>query len=128
MSRQIRSGNGWRIGWDSAAEHFCALVSGETWSVELTASEFVDLCQGVHNLSNTMAEMVDQLMDAERLMCEQTTETIWIEAEGFPTEYGLRFILLTGRGAEGAWPAVVVPELLTALHDLTHFLKLNSSN
>ena len=65
-----------------------------------------------------MAAMAAQLMDAEQLDCEHESETIWLAVEGFPHRYSLRFILLTGRRGEGAWPAAVVPELLAAVGEL----------
>jgi hypothetical protein len=112
---QIKSGEGWRLGWNPSAEAFCGLVAGQGWAVELTAAEFLDFCRLAQQLEGTMQAMAAQLMADERLTCEQETPEIWMEAEGFPTEYSLRFILLTGRGAEGEWPADVRPALLEAL-------------
>jgi hypothetical protein len=112
---QIKSGEGWRLGWNPSAEAFCGLVAGQGWAVELTAAEFLDFCRLAQQLEGTMQAMAAQLMADERLTCEQETPEIWMEAEGFPTEYSLRFILLTGRGGEGEWPADVRPALLEAL-------------
>ncbi len=115
MSPHIRSGVGWRLGWNPTAD-FCGMVSGEHWSIELTAAELTDFCQGVRQLAQTMEAMTEQLMAEERLTCEQETAAIWIEAEGFPSQYSLRFILLSGRRGEGEWPPTVVPELVTAIN------------
>ncbi|PZO54761.1 MAG: DUF1818 domain-containing protein [Phormidesmis priestleyi] len=115
MIRQIKSGEGWRIGWNPANSEFCGLLSGESWSIELTAAEFADFCRGVQKLQATMAAMASELMDEERLSCEQETAALWLEAEGFPAAYSLRFILRSGRRGEGAWPAAIVPELLAAI-------------
>jgi hypothetical protein len=112
---QTKSGAGWRLGWNPSAETFCGLVAGHSWAVELTAAEFLDFCRLAEQLDGTMKAMAEQLMAEERLTCEQETATIWMEAEGFPSEYSLRFILLNGRGAEGEWPAEVLPALLKAL-------------
>ncbi|MBE9063309.1 DUF1818 family protein [cf. Phormidesmis sp. LEGE 11477] len=115
MSRSIIEGDGWRLGWNPAADSFCGLLAGQGWALELTAEEFKDLCRLARRLDSTMTAMAEQLVDEERLTCEQETETIWLEAEGFPTCYGLRFILLSGRKCEGEWPADIVPQLIKAL-------------
>lgn len=118
MNRKLLSGNGWRIGWNPTAEQFSGLVGGDTWAIELTHSEFKDFCRLAQQLCSTMADMATQLMDEERLSCEQETEAIWLEVEGFPTHYDLRFILLLGRKGEGAWPAIVVDELIKAIEQV----------
>ena len=115
MNRHIRSGNGWRLGWNPTAAEFTGLVAGDTWAVELTPSELNDFCRLARQLGKTMTDMASQLMDEERLTCEQETTTVWLEADGFPQSFGLRFILLTGRKSEGEWPADAAKELLAAL-------------
>lgn len=115
MIRHIESGKGWRIGWNPSAEAFCGLLAGEHWAIELTADELNDFCHSVRQLDDMMQSMAIALMDEENLTCEQETSTIWVEADGFPAEYSLRFILLSGRKGEGAWPAEVVNELVSAL-------------
>ena len=113
-SPHLCKGEGWRLGWNPAVD-FCGMVSGDCWSVELTATELTGFCQGVRQLAQTMAAMAEQVMDQERLSCERETETIWLEAEGFPTQYSLRFILQNGRRAEGEWPPAAVPGLVAAI-------------
>ncbi|MEL6856107.1 MAG: DUF1818 family protein [Cyanobacteria bacterium J06607_13] len=115
MTRQMCAGDGWRLGWNPHADSFVGLVAGDGWAMELTAAEFKDFCRLVRSLHNTMTTMTEQLMDEESITCEQETKHLWIEAEGFPHCYSLRFILLTQRGCEGAWPASVVPALTSAL-------------
>jgi hypothetical protein len=115
MSAQIKAGDGWRLGWRPAAEEFQGLVAGDRWAIELSAAEFVDFARMAQQLQRTMADMAAQLMDEERLLCEQETPLLWMEAEGFPSAYGLRFILQKGRQCEGEWPPEVVPGLLAAL-------------
>jgi hypothetical protein len=119
--RYVKAGAGWRIGWDDTADAFQGLVSGADWALELTAAEFDDFRRLALQLAATMRDMATVLMAEERVTCEQETATLWIEAEGYPAAYGLRFILLTGRRGEGAWPAEVVPELLAALPHLRVF-------
>lgn len=121
MPRQIQEGPGWRIGWDDSQSEFQGLLGGEHWAIELTATEYQDFCQGVQKLAATMDSMAQNLMDEETLTCEQETATLWIEADGFPQQYSLRFILLTGRNCEGSWPASVVPALLAAMDNVNVF-------
>lgn len=118
MIKRVESGEGWRVGWNPSAETFCGLVAGQGWAVELTATEFSDFCRVAEQLRSTMKDMSEQLMEEERLTCEQETEAIWMEAEGYPFEYSLRFILLSGRRAEGEWSSSVVPAMLEALKKL----------
>ena len=115
MNRHMRSGPGWRLGWDPAALEFTGLVAGDTWAVELTPSELSDFCRTARQLGQTMAELASQLMDEEHLTCEQETTTLWLEADGFPHAYSLRFILLTGRKSEGEWSVDATRELIKAL-------------
>ncbi len=116
MTRQVRSGNGWRLGWNPHAEQFKGMVAGKDWAIELTAAEFKDFCRVAQQLNAAMKSMSEQLMDEERLSCEQETKIIWLEAEGLPTSYSLRFILLTGRKGEGEWPAPAVSALIEMLN------------
>lgn len=115
MIQELKTGKGWRIGWNPNAHPFQGLVGSDDWSIEMTAAEFTDFCRGARHLQNTMHAMAEQLMDQERLSCEQETSTIWLEAEGFPEAYSLRFILLTGRRGEGEWTATAAAELLDVL-------------
>jgi len=121
MARHLKEGCGWRLGWDSDATLFKGLVGGDRWAIEMTAAEFADFCRLTLQLTTTLQAMTTKLMDAERITCEQTTDHLWIEAEGFPHHYSLRFILLTGRQAEGEWPATVTPELVQAIPAITLF-------
>jgi Domain of unknown function (DUF1818) len=113
--RVLRSGPGWRVGWDSTAPHYQALLGTDYWSIELTAAEWADFRQLAAQLAATMLAMERELMDEETITCAAETARLWIEVEGFPQTYSLRFILQSGRQAEGAWDSAAVPELLAAL-------------
>jgi hypothetical protein len=117
----LQEGDGWRLGWNEEREPFKALVGGEYWALELTQNEFEDLRRLGQQLAQTMTAMATELMPDERIACEQETAQLWIEAEGFYHSYGLRFILLHGRGGEGAWPATVVPAVLDGLARINVF-------
>lgn len=119
--RLIKEGAGWRVGWDPAAPLYPGLVGGEDWAFELTAAELEDFCRLLQQLAGTMLHMQAELMEEEQLCCEAETEHLWLEAEGFPSAYGLRLILHGQRRAEGGWPAAVVPQLLRAAQSLRAF-------
>jgi hypothetical protein len=121
MTRQMRSGDGWRLGWDPEASEFCGLVGGEDWAIELTAPELNDFCRLVNQLADTINQLSDELMEEERISCEVESDLLWLEAEGYPNAYGLRLILLTGRRVEGAWTADAVSGLLQAIQVLHVF-------
>lgn len=115
MTALLKEGQGWRLGWDDTRASFKALVGGEDWALELTQDEFETLNRLAQQLSATMATMATELMPDECISCEQETPLLWMEAEGFSHSFSLRFILLQGRGGEGAWPSATVPEVLEAL-------------
>lgn len=121
MQRIVKSGAGWRIGWNPEAAEYVGLVGGEDWAIELTSAEFDDFCRLTEQLATTMAQMREMLMDQETIACEAESDRLWMEAEGFPDVYTLRFILQTGRRGEGHWSAGAVPELLQAVRSLQVF-------
>lgn len=121
MARLLKSGTGWRLGWDAEASEFKGLVGGDDWAIELTEAEFSDFCRLLEQLTSTMQQMASELMDQEAIACEAESDLIWLEVEGFPHAYSLRFILLSGRRSEGFWSATAVPELLLAIQTLQVF-------
>ena len=121
MSRVVKTGQGWRVGWDASAPEFPALVGTEDWAIELTEAEFQDFCYLAGQLDRTMQAMAEELMDEEGICCELETDHLWLEAEGFPHAYSLRLILNGGRRAEGFWAAEGVTTFLQALESLQVF-------
>jgi hypothetical protein len=121
MARQVKSGNGWRIGWDADTADFCGLLSGADWAIELTALEWSDFCRLLNQLTDTLALMRQELMEEERISLEAESDLVWLEAEGYPDAYCLRFILRTGRRAEGTWTAEAASELVQAIQLLHVF-------
>jgi hypothetical protein len=114
MERLIKSGDGWRIGWNPNAPKYKGLVGTDDWAVELTAAEIDDFCRLLAQLADTMKQLTAELMDEEKIACEAESDLLWMEVEGYPQEYSLRFILNSGRCAEGKWQASAVPGLLQA--------------
>lgn len=121
MTRYVKEGKGWRLGWDGDAPEYPGLIAGEHWALELTAFEFQDFCDLAQRLAAIMYQMAAELMEAERIVTELETEQLWLEAEGFPHGYSLHIIVLTGRRGEGHWEAEAVSELLRAIPELTLF-------
>lgn len=119
--RHLKEGTGWRLGYDPDASVFKGLVGGDRWAVELTAAEFTDFCRLALQLTDTVRSLASELMDEERICCEQETAHIWLEVEGWPTAFSLRFILLEGRRAEGGWPATTTAEIIQAIPTVTLF-------
>jgi Domain of unknown function (DUF1818) len=120
MNRILKSGQGWRVGWNPEASLYQGLVGGENWAIELTAAEFNDFCRLLEQLVVTMEQMTAELMDEERIACEAESDLIWLEVEGYPDAYSLRLILYQGRCCEGNWPENVVPELVKVLQALAN--------
>lgn len=114
----IKSGAGWRIGWNPEAAVFQGLVGTDDWSIELTQAEFEDFCRLALQLAATMESMQAELMDEEAIALEAESGLLWLEVEGFPSAYGLRLMLSLGRRAEAAWAAAAVPGLLGAIRGL----------
>jgi Domain of unknown function (DUF1818) len=121
MARQLKQGNGWRLGWNPEAEVFQGLVGGDDWAIELTETELEDFCRLIVQLTDALRQISSELMDEERVSCEVESDRLWLEAEGFPQSYTLRLLLLTGRGAEGTWSEMAVPELIQAVQMLKIF-------
>ncbi|MDJ0555467.1 MAG: DUF1818 family protein [Microcoleaceae cyanobacterium MO_207.B10] len=121
MEKIVKSGAGWRLGWNPHAPEFHGLVGGDDWSIELTEAELNDFCRLLNQLTKTMNQMVDELMDEERIACEAESDLIWMEVEGFPKSYTVQFILNQGRRAEGKWSVDAVPSLVQATEMLKIF-------
>jgi Domain of unknown function (DUF1818) len=121
QTRLIKSGAGWRLGWDVGAKAFQGLVGTDDWSLELTAMELEDFCRLLAQLDATMTQMQTELMDEEAIAIEAESDLLWLEASGCPQAYHLRLMVLTGRRAEGSWPADVMPALVAAARSLHVF-------
>jgi Domain of unknown function (DUF1818) len=114
MERVLKSGSGWRIGWNPDAPEFKGLLGTDDWAIELTEAELNDFCRLLTQLADTMKQMATELMDEEKIACEAESNLLWLEVEGYPHTYSLRLILNTGRCAEGNWDDSAVPGLLQA--------------
>jgi len=117
--RFIQEGPGWRLGWDPRRPIYPALLGGADWAMELTAEEFQDFRRLAEELVATLKAMADHLMAEEQLTCELESQQVWLEVEGYPHAYGLRFILQGGRRGEGGWPAPAANQVIAAISTLS---------
>lgn len=121
MARKLKTGEGWRIGWDDEADLYRGLIGGEQWALELTQAELDEFCRLALRLDAEIHQIAQELMDSERLTCEAESPLMWLEADGYPQAYSLHVILLTGRKGEGTWSARIVGELIQAIQTLYVF-------
>ncbi|MGL5083745.1 MAG: DUF1818 family protein [Microcoleaceae cyanobacterium] len=119
--RILKSGKGWRLGWNPAAPEFQGLVGGENWAIELTAAELNDFCRLLSQLAETMVQMATELVEAEKIACEAESDLLWMQVEGYPRAYSLQLILHTGRRSEGCWSADILPDLIHGAKTLKTF-------
>jgi len=121
MERVVKSGTGWRVGWNPNATQYQALVGTDDWAIELTSAEFNDFCRLSLQLAESIAQIAQELMDEEKISCEAESDLLWMEVTGYPHAYSLRFILHTGRGVEGSWTSQAVPSLIQAVQMIQVF-------
>jgi hypothetical protein len=121
MARLLKSGKGWRIGWNPDAQEYQGLLGGEDWAIELSEAELQDFCRLLEQLTQAMSQIAEELMDEERIACEAESSLLWMEVEGYPDAYSLRFILNQGRRCEGNWTEQAVTELTKAIQILKVF-------
>ncbi|HSM84252.1 MAG TPA: DUF1818 family protein [Nodosilinea sp.] len=119
--RFMQEGDGWRLGWDAAAPCYKGLLAGSTWAIELTEEEFLTFRRLVVEIQETMGAIAAELMEEERIACEAEANGLWLEAEGFPNAYRLRFILAEGRRCEAGWDTAASQQVTKAIHRLTVF-------
>jgi hypothetical protein len=117
----VKSGKGWRIGWNAEALIYKGLVGADDWAIELTEAEMQDFQRLLAQLAQTMREMSEHLMAEEKISCEAETDLLWLEVEGYPHSYSLRLILYQNRCCEGNWTCEAVSELVKVSQNLTVF-------
>lgn len=126
MSRLLKKGRGWRIGWHPEAEFYQGLIGGESWAIELTATEFRELYRLLRQLTDTMAQMATELMDEEKIAIEAESDLMWLEITGYPNSYDLRLILHQDRRCEGNWEAGIASELVLVMQRMIEENSINS--
>ncbi len=120
MQKVLKSGAGWRIGWNPT-NTYPGLIGSDNWAIELTADELADFCRLLGQLVANMRSIQAELMDEEKIACEAESSLIWMQVDGTANMYKLRLILNTGRGCEGNWTADAVPHLSAAANSIQVF-------
>lgn len=115
MSRLLKKGRGWRIGWDTQKKQYQGLIGSESWAIELNAKEFQEFYRLLRQLTETMQQIATELMDEEKIAIEAESDLMWLEVEGYPHNYSLRLILYQDRCCEGNWSTGIAPELVLAM-------------
>jgi len=115
LTKEIKSGDGWRIGWRFDQTEFCGLLAGQSWSFEVTSAELHAINRLAQQLAAMMTAMTAELSDEEKIRCEAAADGVRLEVFGFPDAYSLQVQLLTMRHCEGIWHDEVVSEVLAAL-------------
>ena len=119
--KRLKTGSNWRVGWNEEANPFKGLVGGDDWACELTADEFDDFFRLLMDLSSAMDSMTAELMDEEAIAIDKETDLLWMQADGFPKQYEVSFIVLTGRRTEGHWDKNAAQELIQAIQTIKLF-------
>ncbi len=77
MERVIKTGNGWRIGWNpQETVEFKGLVGTDDWAIELTESELHDFCRLSVQLAETMSQLSLRLGVPVIVGVKQATQVI----------------------------------------------------
>jgi hypothetical protein len=107
---QRHEGEGWRLQLDQEREPFPVLIGGSGWAAEFTTAEALELARMAGELERQLTAMTDRLMADERITLElERTHpwgSLWIELEGVPQGWSLRFVLTPEppiRALEGSW-------------------------
>ncbi|MEO1001799.1 MAG: DUF1818 family protein [Cyanobacteria bacterium J06638_7] len=115
---QVQEGPGWRLCVDPARAPYPVLIGGDGWAVELRAEEASALWDGCCRLADELAAMADRLMPEEQLTLELESGPLWLELEGQPRKWRLRFMLSPGtaaRGVEAGWSEAAAAAMVAAL-------------
>jgi hypothetical protein len=121
MDKLLKTGKGWRLGWNPEATKYKGLVGADDWAFELTEAELLDFCRLLVELDQTMKQMGEYLMEGEKITCDSESDLLWLSAEGFPHSYSLRLLVHHERCVEGNWDSSVVNELVKAVQSLMVF-------
>ena len=121
MARILKQGDGWRLGWNPANENFPGLIGADDWALELSWAEWDEFQRLLISLTEAVAAIASELMEEEKLACEMEGELLWLGAEGYAEDYGVRIVLNSGRRAEGTWPAGAIAPMVQTLPTLGGF-------
>ncbi|MEQ8956605.1 MAG: DUF1818 family protein, partial [Coleofasciculus sp. C2-GNP5-27] len=76
--RIVKSGSGWRLGWNPQATYYQGLVGTDEWAIELTQAELDDFCRLLAQLAQAIEDIADELVDEEKITCEAESDLLWM--------------------------------------------------
>ncbi len=83
-----------------------------TWTIEFSPVEWEQFVQQFRTLAQTWQSIQEELMPEEALTLDSESETIRLQAEGQPEQWGMWLQLCSGRKVEGYLDFPLVMELL----------------
>ena len=127
---QVQEGKGWRLVHEASRQPFSVLIAGEGWAAELKPAEALALIAGVRQICEQRLALESALMPEEALCLELELDlapgSLWLELDGDPQGWSLRFVLTPAdgsRGLEGLWPEPAATALIAALEQLAMNLR-----
>ena len=118
IEKIIKSGVGWRVGWNHEDNPYQGLIGTDFWTVELTKLELHDFCYFLTELTKVLTEISTELMEEEKITIDMESERLWIQLHGYPHDYHVYFILQNERKFEGTLSSNIIPELLANLQQI----------
>jgi hypothetical protein len=118
---RVQEGPGWRLCVDRRRTAYPVLIGGEGWAVELSGDEAQALMEGCCRLADELAALAGRLMPEERVTLELERGPLWLELEGQPRAWRLRFVLTpqpSVRGVEAGWGEGASPAVVAALRQV----------
>jgi len=95
---------------DPSRQPFCVLIGGADWAAELTLDELAQLQHAVIALLDQLVAITPMLMPEEDLALEHESPGLWMQLNGSPQRWELRFVLTPqpgrqppARGLEAGW-------------------------
>jgi hypothetical protein len=90
-----------------------------TWTIEFSPVEWEQFVQQFRTLAQTWQSIQGELMPEEALTLDSESETIRLQAEGQPEQWGMWLQLCSGRKVEGYLDSPLVMELLRRIGNST---------
>ncbi len=122
---QQHESEGWRLQLDQERAPFPVLIGGSDWAAEFTAAEALELARMAGELEGELLAMTALLMADEQIILELERNhpwgSLWIELEGVPERWSLRFVLTPEpplRALEGSWSPEASGAIAAALQNL----------
>lgn len=103
------------MGYNAIQLGYQGLLGGDTWAIEVTATELADFFDLAGQMKILMGDLAAELVDQEEFTCDLQTEHLKLCAFGSPKRYHWQVQTVLGRRAEGIWDYGAVLDLCEAL-------------